>query len=274
MPLDSTTPLSATIESESKAKVMLPDQETGSLARELARAYQHMAAYYRDQLQLSGSDADKHARGLDSTPHQAAENLARIRERPVDQVSWFDLDHLVERHPEEMAAVWSQIKAEARKELASGHRTAQALDWGGTPWHRARFLAIRDSFRAGTPPRNGIESALLDTAAEAFGDYLEQSEHLHMQVRSEMESERDRLQRDGGWSPPRLSMAEAIEQSTKMADRAHTRFLRTVKMLYDLRRTSPSLYVGTAGQINVGAQQVNVAGPSAEASTVGKHLPK
>jgi hypothetical protein len=267
-------PLTGIVMRDSEVPPTVTEQETGSLARELARAYRHMASFYRDQMQLTEPDADTHARGPDCAPQQAAEDLARVRERPVDQVSWFDLDRLVERNPEETAAVWSQIKAEARKELASGHRTAQALDWGGTPWQRARFLAIRDSFRAGTPPRNGIESALLDTAAEAFGDYLEQSEHLQMRVGSEMESERDRLERDGGWSPPRLSMAEAIDQSAKMADRAHTRFLRTIKMLHDLRRLTPTVYVGNAGQVNVGAQQVNVATSASEVGRTDGDLSK
>ncbi len=69
-------------------------------------------------------------------------------------------------------------------------------------------------------------------------------------------------------------MAEAIEQSAKMAERAHTRFLRTVKMLHELRRLSPTVYVGNAGQINVGSQQVNVANAGPKASTVGEDLPK
>ena len=64
------------------------------------------------------------------------------------------------------------LKAAARDELDSGHRTARALDWDGRPWDRARFLAIRDSFRADYEPRPGIETALVDLAAEAFGDYL------------------------------------------------------------------------------------------------------
>lgn len=256
------------------ASVTTPELETGALARELARAYKLMAAFYRDQMELTGPDADTKARGLDSSPQEAEEDFTRIRERPADQVSWFDLEHLLERNPEEMIAVWSQIKAEARRELASGHRTAQALEWQGGPWQRAQFLAIRNSFRSSTPPQTGIESALLDSAAEAFGDYLAWSDHHHMQISSEVKSERLRLEREGGWTPPRLTMVEAIEHSFKMAERAHTRFLRTVKLLHDLRRTSPALYVGTAGQINVGHQQVNVAGPSPETSTGVTDLPK
>lgn len=65
-----------------------------------------------------------------------------------------------------------------------------------------------------------------------------------MQVSSEVESERHQLEREDGWNPPRLSMADAIEQSSRMAERAHTHFLRTVKMLHELRWLSPTLYVG------------------------------
>ncbi len=183
-------PIAMLSERGNDAQAVITDQETGALARELAQAYRRMASFYRDQLQLTGPDADARARGLDYTDQEAAEDLARIMEQPADQVSWFDLNRLIERNPEDMIAVWTTIKAQAREELASGYRTAHALDWNSRPWQQARFLAIRDSFRASTPPQNGIESALLDTAAESFGDYLEWSEHHHMQVSSEVESER------------------------------------------------------------------------------------
>jgi hypothetical protein len=79
---------------------------------------------------------------------------------------------------------------------------------------------------------------------------------------TEMESQRRRVERDGDWSPMRLSYAEAIEQAVSMAERAHKRFLQTVKLLHDLQRTSATIYVGSAGQVNVGQQQLNVASPT------------
>jgi hypothetical protein len=232
--------------------------EVDSLAGQLARAYRQMAAFYRDQLQLSGPEADLRARGLDATPEEAAADVGRIRERPPDQIGWFDLNRLAERDPGAAIDAWKRVRAAARDELASGHRTAQALEWQGHPWSRARYLAVRDSFRASTPPQSGIEAALLDTAAEAFSDYLEWSEHLHMQASTEADTERNRLERDGNWSPPRLGMADAIDQSSRMAERAHARFLRTVKALHEVRRLAATIYVGHAGQVNVGGQQVNV----------------
>ena len=107
----------------------------------------------------------------------------------------------------------------------------------------------------------------MDSAAEAFGDYLGWTDQRHMQAGSEAATERDSLERHGIWSPARLSTAEAIEQSAKMAERAHKRFLQTVKLLHELQRSAPSLYVGHAAQINVGQQQVNVAPAAADAST-------
>jgi hypothetical protein len=42
-------------------------------------------------------------------------------------------------------------------------------------------------------------------------------------------------------------------------ERAHARFLRIMKMLHEVHKYVPAVYVGHAGQINVGAQQVNVS---------------
>jgi len=241
--------------------------EAGSLAGEMARAYQQQAAFYRDQLHLGAGEVDQAARGLDRTPEQALEDIARIRERPPDQVEWGDLQRLANLDPAEMVAVWTQLKGEARAELASGHRTALALEWNARPLDRARFLAIRDSFRDTTPPQNGVEAALLDVAAAAFNDFLEWTEQLHMQAGSEVATERDSLQRHGEWSPARLSYAEAIEQSSRMAERAHKRFLQTIKMLHDLQRTNATVYVGNAAQVNLASQQIIVATAAANPST-------
>lgn len=249
------------------APASLTEDDIGSLAREMATAYKQMAGFYRDQLELLGPVADARARGTDYSEDEQAADRQRIFERPADQVSWFDLTRLAERNPDDAGAAWVRVRTEARREFASGHRAAQALEWRGGPWQRARFLAIRDSFRETTPPQSGIESALVDTAAEAFGDYLEWNEHAHMLGSTEVQSQRQRVERDGEWAPMRLSYAEAIEQAVKMAERAHKRFLQTVKLLHDLQRSTPALYVGHAGQVNVGQQQVNVATSSTHAST-------
>jgi len=244
------------------------DDETGALASELARAYRRMAAFYRNQLELTGPEADRRARGADYTPEEADADLARIRESPPDQVSWYDLERVLERDPEAMAALWRDLKATAREELASGHRTAQALDWDGRPWERARFLAIRDSFRADYRPRPGIEAAMVDMAAEAFGTWLQLSERYQRLAGTDAELEETTLDRNGKWRKPHYTSVEHEDRIEQAAERAHARMLRTVKALSDLRRVGSLVYVSGAGQVNVGQQQVNVT-PPAEQSNGG-----
>jgi hypothetical protein len=208
------------------------------------------------------------------TPEEAERDVTRIRGQAPEQMTWPDLLRLAERDPEAMLAVWDDIKVAARDESESGHRAAQALDWQRRPWARARFLALRDSFRDGTPPATGIEAALIDLAAEAHGDYLELSQQLHRMLSAEVEIQRDDLERDGRWRPTREVTDAAIARVERRADRAHKRFLQTVKMLHDLRRASPTLYVGHAGQINVGQQQVNLTPSSLPDSKESDDLAK
>ena len=72
---------------------------------------------------------------------------------PPDQVSWLDIGMLTEEDAEAGEALWNSIRAEARDELATGHRTAAALDYRTDPWDRAQYLAIRDEFREQWQPR-------------------------------------------------------------------------------------------------------------------------
>lgn len=238
----------------------IPDDEREAvpLAQAIAAAYKRMALFYRDQYGLTGPEADERARGADYTEEEAAADLARIRDAPADQVSWFDLTRLAERDPDAAREIWQGVKQAARDELESGHRAAEALDWGGRPWERAQFLAIRDSFRADYQPRPGFETAMVDMAAEAFGDYLEWSETVHRRASLDAEAEERDADRHGHWKPQRVSWVESLDHAARMAERAHARFLRTIKTLSDLRRAGP-VYVGQAGQVNVAQQQVNVA---------------
>ncbi len=237
-----------------RAQLPADRHEAEPLAAELVHAYKRMVTFYRDQLDLSGPEADARARGADDSPAQAAADLARIQHRPPDQLSWHDLNRIADRDPEAFAALWRHVRAAARDELASGHRTGRALDWEGSPWQRARFLAIRDSFRDDYDPRAGVESALVDLAAEAFGDYLEWSESLHRQASTEAEMERDDLERRGKWRPQRIFSAEAMAESSRMAERAHGRFLRTFAALGDFRRAGP-VYVG---HVSISPQQITI----------------
>jgi hypothetical protein len=227
----------------SRADALAECTEAGPLASELAHAYGRMVTFYRDQLEMSGPEADARARGTDDSPVEAAADLARIRDRPPDQVGWFDLNRVANRDPQAVADLWDGLRAAARNEFDTGHRAARALDWDGGPWDRARFLAIRDSFRAEYDPRPGMEAALVDLAAEALGDYLEWTEAVHRQAGTEMERERNDLERHGKRKPRHVWTNELMAESARMAEQAHARFLRTIAALGDLSRSAP-VYVG------------------------------
>jgi hypothetical protein len=236
-----------------------PVAEAGSLARELSRAYCAMLTYYQREYKLSPLDADAKARGADAASQDWARS--QVMERPADEVSWWTLQHLVEQNPEMVEIAWNRIKDEARKELESGHRTAAALEWQGSPWDRARFLAIRSAFRESWGPLTGPEAALVDMLAHSFETYLKWSERLTLRAETEGQVEDDKLKREGYWQPPRIGVAESIEQAAVMAERAHKTFLRTLRSLQDVRRL-PAVLVASAEQVNVGGQQVNIAGPA------------
>lgn len=88
-----------------------------------------------------------------------------------------------------------------------------------------------------------------------------------MQATSEAQVEDHKIKAEGYWQPPRLGTAEALEQSAAMADRFNRLFLRTLRALRDLRRYAGPVIVQRAAQVNVGAQQVNVATDPFEGGT-------
>jgi hypothetical protein len=248
--------------------------EVGSIAAELANAYQERVAYLREHMQLDNEQAKIVALGLDRTPDEVAALRERLLREPPEEVEWLDLQCLAEHDPDALVEIWEKLKSGARDELVSGHRAAQMMDWQRRPWARAQYLAIREDFRDGMPPQSGIEAALIDLAAEAYGDYLELSQLHHRLLATEAEVERGDIKRKGRWRPPHQIIADAEERTTRSVDRAHQRFLKTVKMLHEIQRSAPTLYVNHAGQINVGQQQVNVAESAVRGGPTREDLPK
>jgi len=227
--------------------------ETLSVARELARGYAALVESYRRSWEIPQAEADAKARETGD-----GDWVEKYLTDPPDQLAWWGLSLLVERSPDQGYAAWERVKREARQELATGHRAARALEWDGTPWERARFLALREAFRAEWRPGGGLEATLVDTLAQAHSTYLFWLERLHVQATGEAKVEDHKLRTEGYWQPPRVRTAEAMEQAAAMADRFNRLFLRTLRALRDLRRYAGPVIVQQAGQVNVGAQQVNV----------------
>src|SRR5215217_3607971 len=235
-----------------------PD-EVGSLARQLAASYHQMVEFYQNEMKLPGSEADMRARGAmpDADPERDR-HLAF--EEPADQVHWWTISRLAERDPDAALAAWERIKVEAANELATGHRTARALEWGDRPWDRARFLAILSAFERQWEPRGGIEAALIDVLAQSFAEFLEWAEISTVRSEAEADTEERSIKRGGYWGPPRVAIAEAMSDAAQRVERAHRRFLVTLRAMQDLRRPS-AVSIGHAEQVNVGGQQIVVASP-------------
>jgi len=226
--------------------------EADALARELGAAYRGIVEFYRAQYKLPVVEALAKAQTPDSPEYTAS-----IMEGPADQVSWFSLHYLMERNPDLAARCWAGVRSAALAELQSGHRAAKAMEgYSSAPWGRAQFLAIRDDLAQGWQPRNGIERQLIDAMAQAQAAALLWMGRLSVRCQ-ETTDEREARQRDR-WLPPRLSEAEAVEQAAAMFERFNRVFLRSLRVLQELRRHGPAVVVQNAGQVNVAQQQVNV----------------
>ena len=187
-----------------------------------------------------------------------------ILDSPPDQIHWHQLSSLTATEPEKAHAVWESVKSQAADELASGQRAAAIADaWPSTPWDRAQFMVVRDAFRSEWEPRGGVEAALIDTLALACTGQLYWLSRHFAQVGFELQDEAaEQAQTHRAWQRPRLTDAEAMEQSAAMVDRFNRLLLRTLRALRDLRRYSSQVVVQNANQVNVGQQQVNVSGES------------
>jgi len=187
---------------------------------------------------------------------------------PTDQVSWRQLTELMEHEPEKAIAAWERVKYLATEELASGHRAATAAHGTlGRPWDRARLLAIRKAFREEWQPSEGIEAALIDVLAQAHYAYLHWLERLMSRAMFDAQYEDGDLRRNGKWRLPHVMAVDAQNQAAAMVERFNRLFMRTLRGLRDLRRYATKVTIQRAQQVNIGEQQVNIAGDVRQSET-------
>ena len=221
--------------------------------------------------------AEANARAREPIHHDPGTDPVTGRFDPT-QVSWNALANLLEHEPEQGREVWLKIKAEARQELATGVRAADALQGpidSRRPWQRAQFLAIVDSLTRDLQPRGALEALMIQRMASTLELCLmwqklaiERHELEEWQAESKKREElgemtprqRERSRYLYGYLPPRLSKAEAIEQAFLMGDRYERAFLRLVREFRNARRMFAALIVAEGGTVNVsdGPQQVNI----------------
>jgi hypothetical protein len=237
-----------------------PADDAGELARELAASFGRVVEEYREFFELSPEEARARACGAGEAQ---PERLDRILSGPPDQVSWFDLDALARHDPGKARERWQQVKRGARLEVRDGHRAARALEGpdartGRGCWERARFLAVRAELADAWRPRDALEQQLLDQLAQWQTLLWQWQETVWGYTQMASPGVKQALREGGPCEPPRLSVAEALDQAEAMVERCHRLYLRTLGALQDLRRRPP-VVVRRAGQVNIASQQVNLA---------------
>jgi hypothetical protein len=245
----------------------VPNAEAGPLAREMAQGLWDMVDSYVN-CGLSREEASAKVR---EPAHP--DYLEIVLSRPPDEVSWFELENLLQSDPERAMQRWEEIKQAALEELRSGHRASQPIEeYASTPWKRVRFLALRQELADGWQPRTGVERQLLETMAQAQAAAEHWQGLLTTRVSMEAMASVVRQDEKRRWEPPRVSEAKAVEQAANMVDRFNRIFLRTLRALRDLHRGPQPVFVQNAGQVNVAQEQVNVAGGGGGATCAARSI--
>lgn len=228
------------------------ETEVARLAGMLARLFRDRVDGYVTDMRLPLDDAVALQGNINR--HE----LERLERTDLPSVTWDQLTAAAALDPDQAMAVWERMKAEAIAALADGSRAADLLGTSLMPNARARFFAQLAAMRDDFQPRSGIEAALVDAAALAFWEHLMWLGHAHFLAANEAQEQRQSVESRSAWELPRVTAMEARREAVEMADRYHRMFLRNVRALRDFRRSGSAVMVQNAGQVNVGAQQVNV----------------
>ena len=159
----------------------------------------------------------------------------------------------------ESLEVWGWVKESKRQEMELGEAAARVVKGDcDRPSEKAEFLAIRQAVIDEWKPRGGLELTLIDTFVAAL--YMHRFWlHLHVErVTTRAVIQRNDLKKRGEWRPPYSYEAEATVQAAEIAERFHRTAMKTLRALRDLRRYAPTVSIQSAGQVNIGEQQVNV----------------
>ena len=236
----------------------VPAGELRDLADDFFEAYRRRVEYYQSRLNMSAVDAYERVDEQLAKEAKRYDPLESLRESSPKEVTWSMLLSASSQDPEAAMEEWEHIKEEARGQLERGHDAAKAIHLSETPWQKARFYAVRESFIEEWEPRGGVEQRLIDTLAQTYLAWQYWLNLLHQRMLMQADKEERDRKRRGGWTPPTLEEADAEEQAAKMADRFHRMFVRTLRALRDLRRYTPNITIQNQGQVNIGGnQQVN-----------------
>ena len=238
--------------------------DVGALATELAAAFRQRIEQYRAWYKLSEQEAIGRATRESQVPEE------RLLNCPPHELSWQQLESLTQSDPDRGNQRWEEVKQAAREERRSGHRAARVMEGPDTScWGRAQFLALRAELSEGWRPRNAQEQHLVDQLAQWQTLMEEWQDTLTIYTKYPSSGGKRTSKGAHFFEPPRLSDVEAVEQAAVMVERMQRLYLKALRALQDQRRIGPPVIIRRAAQVNIGQQQVNVAGVSAAPNTRG-----
>ena len=178
-----------------------------------------------------------------------------------DEISWSLIGQAEDQEPGSFMQIWERIKQSARNELESGHRAAAVGVGVDTPWNRARFQVLLESYTEDWRPAGSIELRLVEAMAQMWTQYEHWMQIATQRVAFECEEETYQVKARGKWRTVTVEKDKYIDRALENADRFNRLYLRTVRALRDLRRYSMAVTINNPEQVNIaadGGQQVNV----------------
>jgi hypothetical protein len=251
----------------------------GSLLRHLQEAFIVRVAYYRSKEGGALSPDEARARAFEPCcdEEEAKRLFDELRKDPVDKIRFIDLAKMWRIAPRLAESLWEMIKVDGRHEFESGHLAGEALtatQFRKTAWAVASYLGLRESFIEEWQPQGGIQLSLIDILAQSFLMYQHWGKQSAIRSQTELRKSnpsyiqwQERINPDavdngyiyGHWDLPYVSEQSAMEHATRMADRWHRIYMRTLRNMRDLRRYAVT--INNAQQVNIaseGGRQFNI----------------
>ncbi len=230
--------------------------ESLSIVQEMAQAFIGTIEFYKADYggAKPHDEAVKEVLSMNERRREYVEGLQ------PEKVDWTHIAAVAEISMNDGLILWAKVREASDEELESGRRAAKVTGDNIQPYALAQFLAIRDSFADQWQPNGGIESAMIDMLTIAFSLQMYWSTIAHQrafQTHNDQHKEIEKLE-SAGWKSPYQYQANAVEQAHRLADGYNRQFLRVLRQLRDLRRYAPVVIQNNGGQVNVGAQQINV----------------
>jgi hypothetical protein len=238
------------------AETSLELAENLSIVQEMAKAYIETIEYYKADHSgaMAHNEAIEQAASMNEFRRQRAETLQ------PEEINWAHIAAIAEVCMKDALQCWARVREAADNELISGRRAAKVAGDNTNPYALAQFLAIRDSFADQWQPNGAIEAAMIDMLTIAFSLQMYWAGIAHQRAIRTFDRQKSEVEKfeSFGWKSPYQSEADAVDQAHRLADGYNRQFLRVLRQLRDLRRYAPVVIQNNGGQVNVGAQQVNI----------------